>query len=134
MSLASSSAVLRALLFLVALLGDASFARANIADYEFRLVDNQVKTGAAIVAVRLVHKGDDKPVADAVIFASRLDMAPSGMETMQAAIEATPSAEPGVYRFKVDLSMEGEWRLSLAAKVQGEKGTVEKRLVLKAAP
>ena len=134
MSFATSSAVLRALSLLAAILGDASFARADVADYEFRLVDNQVKTGAAVVAVRLVHKSDDKPVADAVIFASRIDMAPSGMETMQAAIEAAPSFEPGVYHFKVDLSMEGEWRLSLAAKVQGETGTVEKRLVLKAAP
>ncbi len=130
MSLATSSAVWRALSFFVTILGDASFGRADIADYEFRLVRQQVKTGDATVAVRLVHKAGDRPVPDAVIFATRLDMAPAGMETMKAAIDAAP----GVYRFKVDLPMEGEWRLSLAAKVQGETGTLENRLVFKAAP
>jgi subtilisin-like proprotein convertase family protein len=30
--------------------------------------------------------------------------------------------------------MEGRWQLSLAAKVQGETGTVESKLVLKVVP
>jgi hypothetical protein len=45
-----------------------------------------------------------------------------------------PSNEPGVYRFKANLSMQGSWQLSLAAKVQGENGTVESKLVLKVLP
>jgi hypothetical protein len=44
------------------------------------------------------------------------------------------STEPGVYRFKANLSMEGRWQLSLGAKVQGETGTVESRLVIRATP
>ena len=70
----------------------------------------------------------------AVIFAKRLDMAPEGMETMKTTIEPMPSTEPGVYKFKAAVTMEGGWQLSLGAKVQGETGTVESKLVLKATP
>ena len=43
-----------------------------------------------------------------------------------------PSTEPVVYRFKTNLTMAGGWQLSLGAKVQGEQGTVENKLILKA--
>lgn len=122
----------RAALVGVALIGSATLARADIKDYEFQLVDQTVKMGDAIVSVRLVHKPDGKPVSDAVIFAKRLDMAPDGMETMMTKIEPMPSTEAGVYRFKAAVTMEGSWRLSLAAKVQGETGTVESKLIIKA--
>jgi hypothetical protein len=115
-------------------LGAAPFAHANINDYEFRLVEAQFRTGQAIVSVRLVHKSDDKPAPDAVIFAMRLDMAPDGMESMTSVIEPAQSPEPGVYRFKIDLTDAGTWRISLAAKVQGESGTLQNRLILKVAP
>lgn len=107
-------------------------AKAEIQDYEFQLVDASPKAGATVIAVRLVNKKTGKAIPDAVISASRIDMAPDGMATMTAPIGQMPSTEPGVYRFKTELSMAGGWRLSLAAKVQGETGTVESRLVLKA--
>jgi hypothetical protein len=108
-------------------------AQADIKDYEFRLVQSEVKQGdAAIVAVQLIDKRSGKAVPDAVIFATRIDMAPDGMPTMDSPIEALPSTEPGIYRFKTDLTMAGGWQLSLAAKVQGENGTLENKLVLKA--
>jgi hypothetical protein len=119
---------------LAATLLTAAAARAAIADYEFRLIDPQAKKGQTTVDVRLVHKPDAKPVPDAVIFATRLDMAPDGMESMTSAIEQVKSPEPGVYRFKVDLTDEGRWRLSLAAKVQGEAETLQSRLVVKVTP
>ncbi|OYY07213.1 MAG: heavy metal RND transporter [Rhizobiales bacterium 35-68-8] len=104
-------------------------------DYQFQLVQSDVKVGdGAVVAVRLVDKRSGKAVPDAVIFAKRIDMAPDGMEMMAAPIEQLPTTEPGVYRFKAKLSMAGGWRLSLGAKVQGETGTVEDKLVLKAVP
>lgn len=112
-----------------------STAYADITDYEFRLVQTDIKQGnGAIVAVRLVDKRSGKAIPDAVIFATRIDMAPEGMETMAAPIEPLPSTEPGLYRFKTNLMMAGGWRLSLGAKVQGEAGTIENRLVLKAVP
>jgi hypothetical protein len=69
-----------------------------------------------------------------VIFATRLDMAPEGMATMTAPVEALPSTEPGVYRFRTNLMMAGGWQLSLAAKVQGEVGTLQNQLILRALP
>lgn len=118
----------------LAMLGASSLARADVKDYEFQLVDKTVKKGDAVISVRLVHKPDGKPVPDAVIFAKRLDMAPDGMETMKTTIEPIPSTEPGVYKFKAAVTMEGGWQLSLGAKVQGETGTIESKLVLKATP
>lgn len=112
-----------------------SAARADTADYEFRLVQTDVKQGdGAVVAVRLVDKRSGAAVPDAVIFASRIDMAPEGMPTMTAPVEALPPTEPGVYRFKTNLMMAGGWQLSLAAKLQGETGTLENKLVLRAIP
>jgi hypothetical protein len=125
---------LQAALIGIAMIGSATLARADIKDYEFQLIDKTVKKGNAIISVRLVHKPDGKPVSDAVIFAKRLDMAPDGMEMMKTTIEPMPSTEPGIYKFKAALTMEGGWQLSLGAKVQGETGTVENKLVLQATP
>ncbi|OAP35191.1 hypothetical protein AU381_25945 [Sinorhizobium glycinis] len=110
-----------------------SFAAAS--DYEFQLVEPEVAQGPeATVAVRLVDKRTNAPVPEAVIFTTRLDMAPEGMEAMTTSVEAMPSPEPGVYKFKTNLSMEGGWRFKLAAKVQGETDTVQGELVLQAKP
>src|ERR1041384_2296582 len=101
---------------------------ADIKDYEFQLVQNEAKKGEAIVAVRLINKTTGKAVPDAVIITKRLDMAPEGMGEMATKIDQMPSAEPGVYRFQTNLSMEGRWQLSLGAKVQGEAATVQGKL------
>jgi hypothetical protein len=108
---------------------------ADVKDYEFQLVQSETKKGdGSIVAVRLVNKKSGRVVPDAVIFAKRIDMAPKAMQDMTAPLEQLPITEPGVYRFKTNLMMEGRWRLSLGAKVQGEEGTVASQLVLKAVP
>jgi len=110
-----------------------SAAYADIKDYEFQLVQTNIKQGdGAVIAVRLLDKRSGKAVPDAVIFTTRIDMAPDGMPTMTSPIEALPSTEPGIYRFRTNLMMEGGWQLSLAAKIQGETGTFESKLVLKA--
>ena len=119
---------------ILSLLGSANAAFADIKDYEFQLVQNEAKKGEAVIAVRLLNRKTGKPVPDAVIAAKRIDMAPEGMADMTPRIEQLPSTEPGTYRFKTNLSMEGRWQLSLGAKVQGETGTVESRLVIKATP
>jgi hypothetical protein len=125
---------LQATLFALAMIGTANIARADIKDYEFQLIDQTVKKGDAVIAVRLVHKPDGKPVPDAVIFATRLDMTPDGMQEMATKVAPMPSTEPGVYRFKAVVPMQGRWQLSLGAKVQGETGTVENKLVVTAQP
>ncbi|WP_279480199.1 FixH family protein [Aureimonas sp. SK2] len=115
-------------------LGAGTSAIAAMTDYEFQLVDPKVKSGKdAVVAVRLVDRRTGKSVPDAIVFETRADMAPDGMETMTTPIEALPSDEPGVYRFRVALVMDGGWRISLGAKVQGEEGTLRDEVVLQAA-
>ena len=110
-------------------LSTAAFAAPD--DYVFEPLQQEVKIGDAIIAVRLTHKPSGKPVPDAVIFAHRLDMAPDGMATMIADLESLPTAEAGVYRFKTELAMTGNWQLSLAAKIQGETGTHQRKIPLK---
>jgi hypothetical protein len=117
----------------IALLAAGSIARADIKDYEFQLVDQAVKAGPdKIITVRLINKTTGKPVPDAVIFATRLDMAPDGMQEMATKVTPMPGTEPGIYRFKANLSMAGGWQLSLGAKVQGETGTIENKIVIRA--
>ncbi|MCS0461146.1 FixH family protein [Rhizobium favelukesii] len=115
--------------------GSATVAVAASQNYEFQPVSTEVKQGqGSLVSVRLVDKRTGKPVPDAVIFTTRMDMAPEGMEMMTTPVEAATSTEPGVYAFKSDFTMAGGWRFKLAAKVQGEPDTVEGEVVLKAAP
>ena len=110
-------------------------ANAAAADYEFQLVRQETKAGQlSEIAVRLVHKPDGQPVPDAVIFTTRLDMGPENMGDMTEPVEKLSSTEPGVYRFKAKLTMEGSWALSLAAKVPGEAETVKGKLIIKAVP
>ncbi len=110
-------------------------ARAAIADFGFELLQTEFREGDdVVIAVRLLNKRTGLPVPDAVIFATRIDMAPDGMPTMDAPLEPAPSPEPGVYRFATALMMAGGWELSLAGKVQGEEGTVVARLLVKAVP
>ena len=111
----------------------ATVAFADIRNYEFKLVEPTVKTGPdKTIAVKLIDKTTGKAVADAVIFATRLDMAPDAMQEMVTKIEPVPGGEPGTYRFKATFGMAGRWQLSLGAKVQGETGTVENKLVIQA--
>jgi len=119
----------------VLIIGSATVTLAASTDYEFQPVSTDVKQGqGSLVSVRLIDKRTGKPVPDAVIFTTRMDMAPEGMEMMVTPVEAATSTEPGVYAFKTDFAMAGGWRFKLAAKVQGEPDTVEGELVLKAAP
>src|SRR5882757_2195246 len=98
---------LQAALIGIAITGSATLARADIKDYEFQLVDQTVKKGDAIISVRLVHKPDGKPVPNAVIFATRLDMAPDSMQEMATRVAPMTSTQPCVYEFTATLTMAG---------------------------
>jgi hypothetical protein len=112
-----------AVLVAATVLTNHAFAGAN--DYVFEPVKAEVKqANDAVVAVRLKHKATNKPVTDAVIAQTRIDMSPDGMATMASPLTPVPSNEPGVYAFKGELSMAGRWLLSISAKVQGEPETV----------
>jgi hypothetical protein len=112
-------------------LNAAVFAGAS--DYVFEPVNGQVKKGDdAIVSVRLKHRPTGKPVTDAIIVQTRIDMSPDAMGEMASPVTPVPSNEPGVYSFKADLSMQGRWLLSIAAKVQGEPETVIGKITFQA--
>ncbi len=99
-------------------------AHAAASDYRFELVGKpRLVARKDIVQIRLVRVADGKPVPDAVIFESKADMGPAGMETMTAPVKAMPP-KGGVYSFEIDPGMAGTWALHLAAKVQGEAETV----------
>ena len=124
-------------LFAIAALGSALIAAqsayAGAKDYEFQPVGAAVKSGhGREIAVRLVNKATGKPVAGAVIFRSRLDMSPDSMDEMTAKHAAMASSEPGIFRFKADLTMSGGWALKLQAKVPGEAETIEGTVVFRA--
>jgi hypothetical protein len=118
---------------IAAAIGSGTAALADIKDYKFELVSQMVEAGTdKVITVRLMNTKTGKPVPDAVIFATRLDMAPDGMQEMATKIAPVPGAEPGTYKFKATFGMAGRWQLSLGAKVQGETGTVENKLVITA--
>jgi len=111
--------------------GSTAFAAAS--DYAFEPVNAEMKKGDDVtVAVRLTNKVTGKPIADAVIIRTRVDMAPDGMAEMESPVTALPPKEPGVYAFKTDLPMAGRYQLSVSAKVQGEPETVTGKVVIKA--
>jgi hypothetical protein len=123
----------KAALIAVAIGSASTAALADIKDYKFELVDQTLQTGSdKVITVRLMNTKTGKPVPNAVIFATRLDMTPDGMQEMMTKIVPVPGTEPGTYKFKANLSMAGHWQLSLGAKVQGETGTVENKLVITA--
>jgi len=115
----------------VAGLAGPVFAGAN--GYVFEPVKAEVKKGDdVVVSVRLKHKANGKPVTDAVIIQTRTDMEPDGMGEMTSPLTPVPSNEPGVYSFKTDLSMQGRWLFSIAAKVQGEPETIVRKITFRA--
>lgn len=126
----SLRAAMLALTFIVA---TSPAVLAGPEDYQFQLLESEIQRGDnATVSVKLVDRRTGKAVENAVIFATRMDMAPDAMEAMTSPVEAMPSDEPGVYGFRTNLTMAGGWRFSIAAKVQGEPATIESRLVFRA--
>ncbi|MEY9758015.1 FixH family protein [Bradyrhizobium yuanmingense] len=111
----------------------ASVALAGAGDYAFEPVNPEMKKGDDVtLAIRLTNKQTGKPVPDAVIFKTRVDMAPDGMAEMESAVAPLPSKEPGVYAFRTDLPMAGRYQVTLSAKVQGEPETVTGKVIVKA--
>ena len=118
--------------FAVAVSLTGAAALAGAVDYAFEPVAAELKKGDDVtVAVRLLHKPTGKPVADAVIVRTRIDMAPEGMADMASPVAPLPGSGPGVYAFKTDLPMAGRYQLSVAAKVQGEPETVVGKVIFK---
>ena len=109
MSMSRYERSLRGALIAVAAVGMVSTAAfADIKDYKFELVDQAIQTGPdKVIVVKLINTKTGKPVPEAVIFATRLDMTPDGMQEMATKIVQIPGAEGGTYKFKAAFSMAG---------------------------
>jgi hypothetical protein len=105
--------------------------QAEATDYAFELIETTYPVSDdAVLTLRLTDLRSQQPVEDAIIFATRVDMEPDGMATMTSKVTALLAETSGEYRFATDLSMEGNWQLSVAAKIQGETETVQARIVI----
>lgn len=126
--------IISAVLLIAGMVTASSIAvHAGAQDYAFEAVATDVRSGdGSELAVRLIHKPDGKPVEGAVVFRTRLDMSPDRMEAMMSEVVPESSTEPGVYKFRGDLTMDGNWALKLQAKVQGEHETVQGTVVFTA--
>lgn len=119
----------------LALLIGASALWAGADDYRFEVVSTDHRVGSGVtIELGLTDLRTGQPVEGAVIYATRMDMAPDGMEMMTSPVTALPAEGPGTYLFSTDLTMAGGWRFSVAAKVQGEPETVKAELELRAEP
>src|SRR5262245_59975991 len=117
----------------LALAGATTPGIAAANDYAFEPVKADVRNGAGSeLAVRIVHKPTGKPVEGAVLFRTRLDMSPDSMGEMTAKDAAQPCEEPGVDKFRADLTMAGGCAVKLMAKVPREKETVHGTVVFQA--
>jgi len=125
-----------AIMMAVFILASPSLAQGGKAsDYQFELVERELKQGyGAELTVRLVHRPSGKVVPGAVVFISRLDMSPDGMDEMTAPLEPVSDVLPGYFRFETDLVMDGDWSLVLVAKVPGADGYVRGKLIVTAVP
>lgn len=103
--------------------GDAACGKSP--SYEFTTPTPEVEAGhEVVVEVRLINSSPGTLVSDAVITATRLDMAPDGMDGITSTITPQPSNELGAYRFSANFKMVGRWELSLTAQVPGHPRSV----------
>lgn len=93
--------------------------------YEFTATTQDITTGAGFVEVGLKKMSTGNTVENAVIVATRIDMAPDGMQQMASTVVPQGMSSPGVFRFGVNLGMAGKWELHLSAKVPDKAEPVE---------
>ena len=115
--------------------GAAQSAIAAPEDYEFTVIETDLQQGdGAILTISVTDLRTQAPVTDAIIFATRLDMAPDGMATMTTPVAALASTLPGQYRFQADLGMAGSWRFSIAVHFDDEAEVIRRELILSVVP
>ena len=124
---------LRAAFIVAAFAGASTAALADIKDYRFELIGETVTAAPdQFITVRLVNTKTGKAVPDAVIFATRLDMAPDAMQEMATRSRRCRAPSPVLTNSRRHSVWPAAGSLSLGAKVQGEAGTVDNKLVLTA--
>ncbi len=111
-------------------------AFAGSADYRFEATRPEVEPGKQAITVRLIHTPSGKAVTGAELSlpTPQLDMAMPPLGPMTAWVSAVREQAPGSYRLQADLSMAGEWLLTLNAKVPGEQEPIRGSIPITVVP
>jgi YtkA-like len=106
-------------------------ASAASVDYQLVPLEQRLPIGKEVtLTVRLLHAATSKPVPGAVIFRTRLDMSPEGMDDMVAPLTPVGADEPATWRYTTRLAMAGDWAVTVLAKVPGETETVRASAII----
>lgn len=109
-----------------------AIALAGGEDYRFETVNSEIKaSNAATLMVRLINKPSGTPIVGAHVIETRLVMPHHGSADMISAIAPLPDREATVFAFKAPMMMEGDWLLTLAAKIPGQSELVTGTLVFR---
>ena len=101
-------------------------------DYRFEPVKAEIKaSNVATLMVRLIHKPTETAVAGAHIIETRLLMPHHGSADMISAIAPLPNPDTTVFAFEAPMMMEGNWLLTITAKVPGQSEVVTGTLVFR---
>jgi len=107
---------------------------ATVDGLSWQAVSAQVTTGRNIgLTVRLVDANSRPVTTPITVTATRLDMGPEGMATMQAPLRPVVSSAPGVFVFDADLVMAGRWALTIAGTIPGNPRPVSGTVIFTAA-
>ena len=113
------------------LLAFAFTAPAATVDYKLVPLEQRLPIGKEVtLTVRLLHAPASTPVHGAVIFRTRLDMSPEGMNDMVAPLTPVGADEPATWRYTTRLTMAGDWAVTVQAKVPGETETVRASAII----
>ena len=100
-------------------------------DYRLVPLEQRLPIGKEVtLTVRLLHAPTSTPVPGAVIFRTRLDMSPEGMNDMVAPLTLVGADEPATWRYATRLTMAGDWAVTVQAKVPGETETVRASAII----
>lgn len=122
-----------AIVFLLMWITMTTPASASSDPYVFELSEEELPVGNRIeFSVHIFNKATGEPVTDAMIIADRIDMSPDGKPDRTTHLAHMSSDTPGVYRYRANLVVEGNWQLTLVAMIPGAEGMVEGKMILKA--
>jgi hypothetical protein len=96
-------------------------SQAAPADYRFEAVTPTLQRGVGVpFQVRAVSRFNGQPVPGIEIRDAYVDRSPDGQRGGSLPAFFTPSLAYGVYNFRADLPVDGNWALTFQAKVPGE--------------
>ena len=99
----------------------AQIAAASPADIRFQPVEASVQRGVGVtVKVRILDASQNLPVPDVEIRDPHVDRSPEGVPNAVLPAFFAPSLDYGVYSFRADFPVTGNWALVFTAKIPGQ--------------